>query len=68
MQNLLEAHANVNTTNSIGWMPLFEAVHRGYNDIVIALLTAGATTKEIIPASMIAPYHPQYPLSNIQWF
>lgn len=61
---LLAAGASVDTANSIGWKPLFEAVHRGYTEIARLLLKAMATPNEIIPASMIAPYHAQYPLAH----
>ncbi|GBG26787.1 Ankyrin repeat domain-containing protein 27 [Hondaea fermentalgiana] len=61
---LLAAGADVETTNSIGWKPLYEAVHRGYTDIARLLLKATATPDEIIPASLIAPYHAQYPLAH----
>mmetsp|Transcript_28656 Transcript_28656/g.46266 ORF Transcript_28656/g.46266 Transcript_28656/m.46266 type:complete len:515 (-) Transcript_28656:60-1604(-) len=61
---LLAAGADVETKNSINWMPLHEAVHRGYTSIVEMLLAAGAKTNELIPSSMIAPYHPQYPLAH----
>ena len=61
---LIAAGATVTTQNSAGWTPLHEAVHRGFDELVQALLEAGAEHSELIPACIMTPYHPQYPLAH----
>jgi len=64
VRRLLESGSSADTTNSVGWTPIYEAIHRGYSNIVEMLLRNGARTDEVIPANILAPYHPQLPLAH----
>lgn len=64
VQVLVEAGADVNAKNSIGWTPLYEALHRGYVDVVEILIKAGAKTDSVIPPCYASPQHGQFPLAH----
>lgn len=50
MDLLVQAGADVNTTNSFGYTPILEACHRGYFNVVEKLLQSGKADLAYIPA------------------
>jgi hypothetical protein len=61
---LIRAGADVNTKNSVGWTPLYDACHRGYTNIVRELLKAGAKHDVICPEFALCPFPGQTPLAE----